>query len=397
MLENDYKIVLNLVSAALFDDQSDVESGLEGDALADELLAHSVLPIVVSGTYSVGAEEFFKKWRKRSNEIVAANMMISYEHTELHDLLTENGIPYVILKGAASASYYPTPILRTMGDVDFLVKVQDLKRAGELLEGIGFQPEADTGGVHIGYHRGNSTWEMHRSINGIPESVVGDMIRGYLSDVIETAVDYDEGNGILRIPDPFHHGLVLLLHTASHLTSEGVGLRHLCDWAVFVNHFSDAQFVELFESRLKACGLWRFAQLLTLVSVKYLHLPPKAWAGEAGEELLEGMIRDILTGGNFGQKDEDRYRQIKYISNRGEHTVDEKSAVRQLWDTVSRKAKAENKTRLGVLTDYAKLVIQGKRKLDDGETIRRAGERKGLYAEFHLYECPPRESEGDKT
>lgn len=381
----------------MFDYPSDVLSVLDGDSLGNELVSQAVLPIALSGAGSVGAEEFRKKWSKQSNEIIANNMAISYEHTELHDLLTENGIPYVILKGAASASYYPTPILRTMGDVDFLVKEQDLKRTGELLERIGFQPEADTGGVHIGYHRGNSTWEMHRSVNGIPESGAGEIIRGYLSDVIETAVDYDEGNGILRIPDHFHHGLILLLHTASHLTSEGVGLRHLCDWAVFVNHFSDAQFVELFESRLKACGLWRFAQLLTLVSVKYLHLPPKVWAGEAEEELLEGMIRDILTGGNFGKKDEDRYRQIKYISNRGEHTVDEKSAVRQLWDTVSRKAKAENKTRLGVLTDYAKLVIQGKRKLDDGETIRRAGERKGLYAEFHLYECPPRESEGDKT
>ena len=391
-LSNTQKDLLLLTASALGGQAGrTVEAGDE--ALIREACAQAVLPLV----YGVLPQESKSLCGKEYQQTMAANMAISYAHTELHELLTENGIPYVILKGAASASYYPTPILRTMGDVDFLVKERDLKRAGELLEGIGFQPEADTGGVHIGYHRGNSTWEMHRSINGIPESVAGEIIRGYLSDVIETAVNYDEGNGILRIPDHFHHGLILLLHTASHLTSEGVGLRHLCDWAVFVNHFTDEQFVTLFGEKLKACGLWRFAQLLTLVSVKYLHLSPKAWAGEAEEELLEGMICDILTGGNFGKKDEDRYRQIKYISNRGEHTVDEKSAVRQLWDTVSRKAKAENKTRLGVLTDYAKLVIQGKRKLDDGETIRRAGERKGLYAEFHLYERPQSEPEGDVT
>lgn len=397
MLYDDHNTMLNLVSSTLFDYQSDIQFGLEGDALGDDLVSQAVLPIAISGAHSIGAEEFRKKWSKRSNEIVAANMAISYEHTELHDLLAANNIPYVILKGVASASYYPTPILRTMGDVDFLVKERDLKRVGELLEDAGFQPEADTGGVHIGYHRGNSTWEMHRSINGIPDNAAGEIIRGYLSDTIETAVNYDEGNGILRIPDHFHHGLILLLHTASHLTSEGVGLRHLCDWAVFVNHFTDEQFVSLFADKLKACGLWRFAQLLTLVSVKYLHLPPKAWAGEVEEELLERMICDILTGGNFGKKDEDRYRQIKYITNRGEYTVDEKSPVRQLWDTVACKAKAEKKTRLSVLTDYAKLVIQGKRKLDDRETIRRAGERKGLYAEFHLYERPQSTQEGDVT
>ena len=386
MLDNDYNTMLNLVSSTLFDYQSDIQFGLEGDTLGDDLVAQAVLPIAVSGAASVGAEEFRKKWSKRSNEIVAANMAISYEHTELHDLLTENGIPYVILKGAASASYYPTPILRTMGDVDFLVKEQDLKRTGELLERIGFQPEADTGGVHIGYHRGNSTWEMHRSINGIPESVVGDMIRGYLSDVIETAVNYDEGNGILRIPDDFHHGLILLLHTASHLTSEGVGLRHLCDWAVFVNHFTDGQFVALFESKLKACGLWRFAQLLTLVSVKYLHVPEKSWAGAAEDDLLERMICDILSGGNFGKKDEDRYRQIKYIASRGEHTVDEKPAVLQLWDTISRKAEATHQSRTAVVWDYAKMVLHGQRKLDSVSTIQNADARKNLYAAFRLYE-----------
>lgn len=385
MLEND-GLMLNLVSSALFDYQGKINSGFEVNALADELAAQAVFPIAVSGGGSSAPEEVRAKWRKRSNEIVAANMMISYEHTELHELMTANHIPYVILKGAASASYYPEPILRTMGDVDFLVKEQDMKRAGELLESIGFEPEADTGGIHIGYHRGNSTWEMHRSVNGIPDNAAGEIIRGYLSDVIETAVDYDEGNGILRIPDPFHHGLILLLHTASHLTSEGVGLRHLCDWAVFANHFTDEQFVDLFESKLKVCGLWRFAQLLTLVSVKYLHMPGKSWAGTAQDDLLERMICDILAGGNFGKKDEDRYRQIKYIATRAEHTVDEKPAVLQLWDTISRKAQAANQSRAAVMLDYVKMVLHGQRKMDRVSTIRRAEARKNLYAEFHLYE-----------
>lgn len=384
-LSNTQKELLALTATAIFGAES-VKAG--GEALIREACDQAILPLV----YALLPQESKALSSKEYKQTMAANMAISYEHTELHDLLTENGIPYVILKGAASASYYPSPILRTMGDVDFLVKEQDLKRAGELLEGIGFQPEEDTGGIHIAYHREGSTWEMHRSINGIPDNPAGEIIRGYLSDLTETAVDYDEGNGILRIPDDFHHGLILLLHTASHLTSEGVGLRHLCDWAVFVNHFTDTQFVALFESRLKACGLWRFAQLLTLVSVKYLHLPEKDWAGDAEEELLEGMICDILSGGNFGKKDEDRYRQIKYISNRGEHTVDEKSAVHQLWETVSRKAKAEHKTKLRVLTDYARLVLQGKRKLDDLKTIRRAEGRKELYTEFRLYE---RTSEGN--
>lgn len=369
-LYSDQQSVLNLVSAALF--------GYLQRAAEDfipELISQAVLPIALPT-------------HKLSVSIIATNMQVTYEHTELHELLTENSISYVILKGVASASYYPNPVLRTMGDVDFLINSANFPRVASLLESIGFEKatEDDGEGIHIAFHRDASTWEMHRSINGIPEGEAGEQVRLFLSDIIETAVDYDEGNGVIRIPDDFHHGLVLLLHTASHLTSEGVGLRHLCDWAVFVNHFTDGQFRALFEEKLKECGLWRFAQLLSLVSVKYLKLIYQPWMGEADEDILEQLITDIMDGGNFGKKDEDRYRQIKYISNRGEHTVDQKPTVLQLWDTIGKKAEAQGKSRLAVVGEYASMVLKGERKLDNHETIRQATERKKLYSEFHLFE-----------
>lgn len=373
LISEQQKYVIELTANSLFNLNSMRRDCTE--EIIPELLSQAVLPIALPD-------------HKLASSIIATNMQVSYEHTELHELLTENTIPYVILKGVASASYYPNPILRTMGDVDFLLHPSDMSRTASLLESIGFEKavDDDEGGIHIAFHRDNSTWEMHRSINGIPAGEVGERVKLFLSDIIETALDYDEGNGVIKIPDHFHHGLVLLLHTASHLTSEGVGLRHLCDWAVFVNHFTDDQFRFLFEEKVIACGLWRFAQLLSLVSVKYLNLPYQSWMGEADADILEQLITDIMDGGNFGKKDEDRYRQIKYISNRGEHTVDQKSTVLQLWDTIGRKAEAQGKSRLAVVGDYASMVLKGERKLDNYETIRQAAERKKLYSEFHLFE-----------
>lgn len=57
------------------------------DELLRELSVQTILPIV------------FPK-HKFSTAIIAQNMQIFYEHTELHNFLTENNIPYVILKGA---------------------------------------------------------------------------------------------------------------------------------------------------------------------------------------------------------------------------------------------------------------------------------------------------------
>lgn len=374
--------LLNLLSNALFNSHKQVYL-TDTNALITESSAQAVLPLVALNTSPTA--------KTQVNAILAKNLTVIYEHTELHELLMSNNIPYVILKGCASASYYDDAVLRTMGDVDFLVSQQNMSRAGELLESIDFEraAEDDDAGIHIAYHRDDSTWELHRSVNGIPAGTCGDFVKSYLSDIIDTAVDCETSCGTIRIPDPFHHCLILLLHTVSHLTSEGVGLRHLCDWAVFANKVN----VEQWKTELQNCGLYHFAQILTLVSMKYLGLPEQSWVGTADDTVLEQLITDILDGGNFGKKDDDRYRQIKYISNRGEHTVDTKHPIIQLWETIGKKAEVEKKSRVGVVAEYIGLVFSGKRKLDTGKTIGTANQRKKLYAELHLYE--PSRNEGE--
>ena len=72
-MENDDDLMLNLVASALFAYQGKINSDFEDDALADELAAQAVLPTAITSA----PKEFQAKWRKRSNEIVAANMMVS--------------------------------------------------------------------------------------------------------------------------------------------------------------------------------------------------------------------------------------------------------------------------------------------------------------------------------
>ena len=117
----------------------------------------------------------------------------------------------------------------------------------------------------------------------------------------------------IRVPDEFLHGFILLTHLEGHLTLGGVGLRHVCDWAVFVNKFENDDFVNLFESRLKRIGLWRLAQALALIGVQYLGMPKKSWMGNDVRTATE-LLEDVLRGGNFGQKDEQSGYENMFIS-----------------------------------------------------------------------------------
>lgn len=334
------------------------------------------------------------------SSIIAKNIRIQQGHFEIHRLFETNNIKYVTLKGVASASYYSEPLIRTMGDIDILVSPSDIEKADSLLESIGYNNLSGTeqNEIHIRYKRKDGLiCELHRGVNGVPQNEARCEINKYLDGIFDCAVKYQTQNGCCIIPDSLHHGIILLLHTASHLTGEGIGLRHLCDWAVFVNKFSNDEFLKTFEKPLKSMGLWRFACALTLCCAEYLGCDSKEWAGTADSKLSSGLICDIITGGNFGQKDAGRYNQIKYISNRDNGTVDTKGAMGQLLSSINTKAnkkcKFVQKHKLllplgwaAVVFSYFALVLRGKRKLDGLKTIENADGRKSIYSKFKLFE-----------
>lgn len=391
------KILLDLCAKSFFDKDIVAPDEFDSKLLIDEANRQTVFPIVFSLIKGKTSDD---NTDKRFSQIIAKNIRVEYGHNEVHRVLTKNNIPYVVLKGVASASYYKEPMLRTMGDVDILVSPDDIAKADKLLKSIGFVTTDDIDGddMHIGYKRKDGVaCELHRRINGVPQNEAGDTINKYLSDIFDKAKEYKTSNGSCIVPGAFHHGLILLLHTASHLTHEGVGLRHLCDWAVFVNSFSNDDFVNTFEKPLKEMGVWRFAQLLTLCCVKYLGCDAKNWIGDSDDVLIDGIVCDILNGGNFGLKDPERYSQIKYISDRKNGTVGKKSPILQLFSTINAKTKKDfgfvNKSKLLLpigwlftVCKYLYMVITGKRAIDGISTISGAESRKNIYNEFKLFE-----------
>ena len=362
-----------------------------------------VFPFLRNTIIKVSPDHFSK-----NNELFLGNVMTNtanfLEHNELHALMNKHGIPYSAIKGLASAYYYPEASLRDMGDVDFLVNEADFEKAKSAVQSIGFTVDHGDSedSLHIAFNRKpRSIWEQHRSVNGIPDNKAGELIKAETDKIIETSVTVTLDGATCRIPDAFHHGLIMLLHMISHMTSEGIGLRHLCDWAVFANQLENDEFSDLFEKELKSFGLWRFAQIMTLVSIRYLGIDEKEWAHneQIDEAQLENVITDILSGGNFGKKDLNRYREIKYISNRGESTVDKKHIVLQAFDTLNHKVYSDYKwiekrkllLPIGWVAEggkYAGLLISGQRKSKNTSVmLREAAKRKDIYSKMNLFEA----------
>ena len=258
--------------------------------------------------------------RSQSLSAIRLNVEILRQHQYLHELMTKAGIPYVVLKGAASAYYYPQPQQRMMGDVDFLVAQEDVERAAEVLREGGFVSGDESHCHHIGFSRDRLHFELHFDPPGIPPGEVGEIIRGYLHDIISAARTVQNGVAIFQNPEPFYHGLVMLLHMKNHLLVEGIGLRHLCDWAVFVDRYSDSEFREMYEEKLKRVGLWTFAVAISQAAHLAISLPYRDFMGQ-DTDLAYGLLMDILLGGNFGRKKKGRAAEAMFIASRSREGI----------------------------------------------------------------------------
>lgn len=363
------------------------------DEVFSEALSQGVLPLIYGGEFH--SEKDF------SRSVLSCSikgLAVEKQHANIHRILTKANIPYVILKGCASGYYYPDPSRRCYGDVDFLIPSEYKEKTSSVLLDEGFADEKHGNAIHDLYSFMGCRFEMHTEPAGIPNVVAGDRIRDSLKRIITDNVEVDTEFGKIRIPSAFHHGLVLLLHTAHHLTAEGIGLRQLCDWAVFMESFSEEEFLLIFKDKLLISGLWEFTTVLCACCSTYLGCKEFFFTKSVNPDIVNSLIDDILSGGNFGQKDTDRAHEAMLISDHAKNGVGNKSKLSQFVQSsnsiVYKNWKISKKIKVllpfGWLYFGGRYIIRslaGKRPaINIADTINSADKRIELYKNFHLYE-----------
>ena len=333
MLTSTQKQLLDILAGQLFGKPCPEYTNVDWRALLKEAKQQAVYPIVFQAVEERLAAEVPGEQYLRYQDIymryLAANFRVSALHASVHKLMTENKIPYVILKGLSSSAYYPEALLRPMGDVDFLVAGENLDRADLLLRQECFvrDPESVDHPFHWEYNRGKDSVELHWNVPGMPltnretlmEVLEGIVTRGEIKVVSDTE---------FFAPAEYDHGLVLLLHTAGHLTAKGIGIRHLCDWLVFENSIPEERFVRIFQAVLQKTGLWTFACAMTDLGVRYFGCEPRSFCSHINPAMTDRLLEDFFDGGNFGEKNVLRQGQMTMFRSYGTRRVSEGSLLR---------------------------------------------------------------------
>ena len=232
--------------------------------------------------------------------------------------LSDANIPVIVLKGLVLRELYPHPCLRTMTDVDILVRPDDMDRAGNVLEGIGYikGPMIEK---HTDYsHATLPHIELHRKLTS---EFQADIKTDFDDEVWSRAVEVTVGDAVASSLCPQDEVLYLLLHMASHFISSGFGLRQLCDLVlVLESNRGSIDFAILMEqaSRMHievfAGSVFRICRFLF-----DLRLPEVNLSRGTEEELLDRSVLEIVfDGGIYGKNNIEDFAVSRMIYYSGD-------------------------------------------------------------------------------
>ncbi len=329
--------LISLLGCALFGAEEPAQVCDDPNSVLEEAEKQAVFPVVYQYLSQRLPGSLDPKWNVRFLKHLSNNINVISQHYHAHKLMSEAGVPYMVIKGCASGHYYSVPELRTMGDVDLFVEKSAMETVRSFLTEKGYEVSSLNHSHHWTFTKDREIFEVHWLPSGVPAEDNG-KIKVLFDDMLSKRVLVNTGGNELYLPDAYHHGLILLLHTANHLSAGGIGLRHLLDWLVFVASMPEQEFLERFEAVLKQIGLWQFAKVLTAVGVWYFSCDPKAFCGDVSRELAGGILLDIINGGNFGIKDSNRLMESKLLRDEKTRAIDGKSRFRHIIRFLNRKA-----------------------------------------------------------
>ena len=214
----------------------------------------------------------------------------------------KQGIEYMPLKGLILRDMFPKPEMRTMTDADILIHNEQYEKIKPILEEQGYEFVKESGNEYA-WRKQDFYLELHRYLLKPDHSdyfeLVGDGWKFAQKDT-DTEFGYhmtDEDFFVFQV-----------VHFAKHYRNGGIGLKHMVDMWVYLNHKPN---LDLDYARKQ------LAKIKLDVFVDNVLKTAHAWFDDGEwDETVELMTEVIFKSGSFGTSEQ--AAMSKAVKNKGE-------------------------------------------------------------------------------
>lgn len=306
------QLLIDLVNKVLFNEAKIAMQSLDTDArlsFFNEVKAHRLSALIYE---EVAKLPFMEDVTLLSQMKTTALLESLYQLQQIDYIIklfksiTDKNIQIVLLKGIQLRELYPKPELRTMGDVDILVREDQFEQVKELLLSKGYVGNVDNG-VHLQFiKKGSIPIEVHWRLTN--EGYHLQFPDNYEKEIWERIEPFNVYGIPLYVLSKEDNILFLSLHMAEHMLDAGFGLRHILDFAVFVYANPDILWDKVLV-QAKRLRIDKFILSICSICVKLFNIQAPDFIksfGKQFEKSINTLIDEIFESGVFGKKSHTR-------------------------------------------------------------------------------------------
>ena len=234
----------------------------------------------------------------------------------------QHDIPMMLLKGHGLSLNYPKPELRPCGDIDIYLfgKWREADRAirqelgSEIVDGVGHHTSFDFQDEHV---------ENHYNILNIYDARSNRKMEIEFKPMIWDMNHTMEIEGqTIYLPSPNFNALFLLRHASMHFAAEGISLRHVLDWAFFVERQGTQVDWSWLVERARHYNMHRFLSCIDQISVQYLGFSPSIFPVlESDTRLTEKVFHDCFHHARIAENETALDKMKRWTSRRWQYNI----------------------------------------------------------------------------
>lgn len=263
---------------------------------------------ILSPTHAQWWQSFILEWTGISLQIEQNNAHQLFVTKALAGEWASNNCKVMVMKGQANGLFYPKPEHRTAGDVDCYL-FEDYSKGNEIARKLGASV--------------NEEWYKHSEIRYKGElfenhhyfvHTRGGRKSKEMEKELEEHLQVDEWAcfpdcEILQTPPMQWNAMFLTYHSCAHFLSEGLNLKQLLDWAMFLNNSQDKVDWSEFYSYCERYHFKRFVDAVTAICVQYLNIkvnnPKIVYVSSYSERILNSIFNNdqvIIRNGGWSER-----------------------------------------------------------------------------------------------
>lgn len=286
------KGVLLLVKSAITGEKYALPDGFDLAEACAAVKRHHMVMLLYEGAMNCGIPQNDPTMQQLFQGYCRALLYSEGQQQELERLFNafdQNHIDYLPLKGCVMKSLYPRPELRTMGDADILIRVEQYPQIIPVMKELGYEAGKesqhelvwDSPKLHV---------ELHKCL--IPErDETQKKWNGFFREIWSRAELVAGNRYVMSDEDTF---LFLFLHFTKHYARLGIGCRHVVDLWVYLRTHPALDHAHL-EKALESLNLLTFYRnIRKLIRVWF--------DGEDMNDTVEVIHHFVFSCGSFGNR-----------------------------------------------------------------------------------------------